>query len=172
MGFGVSDQLLDIRDRKLGAGDKHKRNRRNHCHRLECGRIERQFRTEALLDDKRRLRRDQQRVTVGRGTKDGFSADDISRTRAVLDDDRLTPHLRELVGNKPRQGIGDRARRNRGDDPDGPLWVVDIGGGRPDHGRSDRRRDGNKGNQSAGHGCLHNWPSKVRLSCRRGVKPS
>ena len=49
----------------------------------------------------------EQRVTIGRGLGDNFSADDTARPRTVIDDDLLPQRICKLVGN----GTCDEIRR-------------------------------------------------------------
>ena len=59
----------------------------------------------------RRGRRDEQRVAVGRGARDGGGADIHAAAGDVLDHRRLAPFAAEPVGGEPRQDIGGRSRR-------------------------------------------------------------
>src|SRR5215471_10844527 len=71
------------------------------------------------IDDEGRLRTDEERVTIRRRARDVFRCDLIGRTRLVLDDDLLSPSLRELLADSAGDDIGDPSRRGRHHHGDG-----------------------------------------------------
>jgi hypothetical protein len=72
-------------------------------------------------DDVRGDTRDDQRVAVGRGLGGEIGADRAARAGAVLDDEARLQTLRELLRDEAAERVGGAARRERRDDPDGPV---------------------------------------------------
>src|SRR5262249_16357451 len=66
IGAGVSNEVLQIIEGKVGAGDQDQRIGRKHADRLERVRVERWLRKEEVRDAERELRRAKKRVAVGR----------------------------------------------------------------------------------------------------------
>src|SRR5262249_29964847 len=66
--------------------------------------------------DEKGGRRDQQRAAIGRGARNGLSADRSTRSRTVLDNNRRALSTTDLVCKKARQEIGRTTRRVWNDD--------------------------------------------------------
>ncbi len=91
--------------------------------RDEFGRVVFQVVIQQLLDRQRRRRAEQQRVTVGRRTRDVFRADVHGAARHVLDNHRLAPFPAELIGDQPRHDVGGRSGQHRKHDLDDPRRI-------------------------------------------------
>jgi hypothetical protein len=79
---------------------------------------------EALIDGERRRRGGQKRVAVGLRLRDDLGADVSGGAGTVLDDDRLTPAHRKLLGHDPRDGVRRGPGRKRHDDLDQSAGIA------------------------------------------------
>src|SRR5262249_2788366 len=77
-------------------------------------------RIEILVDDERGRRRREQRVAIRVGLGDRLGADIAGGADAVLDHHRLSPLLRQPVGEDARHHVGGAAGGKRHDDLDRP----------------------------------------------------
>jgi hypothetical protein len=75
-------------------------------------RVERQVRI-GLADNKKAVRRYVKSIAIGRGLCGGCDAGEAG---PVLDDDLLSPFLRQLLGRRTGEHIRRTARRNRDND--------------------------------------------------------
>ena len=66
---------------------------------------------------------EQERVTVRRRSRHDSRANVARRSRAVLDDDRLTERLVQVVGNDARQNVGRSAGREWHDERNGTIRI-------------------------------------------------
>ena len=119
--------------------DQHQRLRGDDRDRREGVGIEAELGEEVLADHQRPLRRGQQRVAVGLRASHHLGAEVLRGAGAMLDDHRLAPLRRQLVGDDPRNGVEVGAGRRRHDDLDRP---VRVGGLRLDAAGSDREQRG------------------------------
>src|SRR5437763_6761860 len=92
-------------------------------------------------EQKRRI--DQQRVAIGRSTRNGFRADGRARARAALDNDRLSLGTANMLDQQAGNNVASTARRNGKDNLDRSClsrcrWTCD-----------DVKREGNGENQNA-----------------------
>src|SRR5262249_42542004 len=72
-------------------------------------------------------RRDHQGMAVRRGTKDVGRADIAGGAAAVLDNDRLPPFARELIGKEPAQNVSAATGGVGGDEAHGPCRILRLG---------------------------------------------
>ena len=107
---GERDQLGHRVRRHLRVHQQHVRNRGDHRDRHELRRVVGQARVQQPVDHQRRRRRGEQRVAVRIGLEHRVGADVAGGARAVLDDHRLAPLLRQA---SPRRcaASGRRCRR-------------------------------------------------------------
>jgi len=73
--------------------------------------------------DRKRIRRQQQRVAVGSCARDPREGDIAAGAAAVLDDDRLAQSVAERLLDDPRHDVVGAARRERDDEGHRPLGV-------------------------------------------------
>jgi hypothetical protein len=78
------------------------------------------------IDHQRGIAAHQQGVAVGRRLGDALDRDVAAGPGDVLDHDRLTPGLGELVAKEPRGDVGRHTGREADDDPDRLLGVVRL----------------------------------------------
>jgi hypothetical protein len=78
-------------------------------------RVEGKPAVEVRIGDEGRVRRDQQRVAVGRGLGHGFGADLAGGARLVLHHHLLAQAFREPLRQRARKNVGDAARGKRHD---------------------------------------------------------
>ena len=71
----------------------------------------------------RRRGRHQKRVAVGLGPRRGGGADRSAAAGTILDHDRLLHGDRHQLRDQPRRDVGDAARSERHDHPDGAVWI-------------------------------------------------
>ena len=83
----------------------------------------------------------EERVPVGRRTRDGLQRQIAAGARPVVDDDRLAQPLRHRLANEARNDIGCAASGDKNDQADGPRWV----GLRRCHERETRERGSARG---------------------------
>ena len=72
----------------------------------------------------RRIRRDKQRIAVGRRILDCGGRDLRRSTRTVIDNERLVENLSQLFGEEPRDDVRAASRTETDDDLDGPGRIV------------------------------------------------
>ena len=117
VGFGVGYQLAQIARGHAGGGHQHVG---KHRHRGDRRQVFLQVvRQVAIGADRHRhvYRRQQHRVAVGRGARCSGRTDGAAGTAAVVDDELLPGHLRQLGHQRPRHRVGAAARRKRHDHP-------------------------------------------------------
>ena len=112
----IRNQLVEVRSRHVRIGNKQQRLLRENRDGHKCAGIEAEFRKEALADDQRPLRRCKQRVPIGRGLGDEFSAEILCSSRLILDNDGLAPSRRQFFSNDSGQCIRGWAWRQRNND--------------------------------------------------------
>jgi hypothetical protein len=145
----VFDQLGHARCLKVARiDDQRVRHVGHHDNRLEPGRVEPELLIEVLIDHKRRRRRREQCVAIGRRTIGHLGTDVSSRAGAILDDDRLAPLARQPIRDQPRDGIGRSTGGERHDDLHGTIRIV-LGVRRTLNGRGQNKPQRQRGQVSA-----------------------
>ena len=86
-------------------------------------RVERHLGVEELVDRQDAGRGQQQRVAVGLGLGHDLRADIAAGARLVVDDDLLAQRLLQAGLDRPRQHVGDAARRERRHDAHRLRWI-------------------------------------------------
>ena len=115
----VRDELLERLRRKGRIDDEDAGLAADQRDRREVlDRVERELRVERRAD-RVGLRREQQRVAVGRRLRDHFAADRRARAGLVLDDDLLAPALAEFLRDHAHRAVDRAAGRERHDDAHG-----------------------------------------------------
>jgi hypothetical protein len=87
-------------------------------------RIVRQVWKNEWVKDKRVVHGDQQRVAIGRRARNGLCADAGIAAGLVLDNDRLSPLLTEVLSIRSSHQIGGTARRKGHHYADRPTWEI------------------------------------------------
>src|SRR5262249_32007273 len=67
---------------------------------------------------------DKERVSVGRGLRDGGGADEAACARPVLYHDRLWQPLLQFLRNDPRYGVHAPSGSNGSNEGDGAPWIA------------------------------------------------
>ena len=145
IGLGVPDQLQDRFHRQGRPGDQHQlvdRDRRDRGKGFVWIIVEL---VEERLAAEGADRSHQQRVAVGRRTRDLLRSDGAAGAALVLDDDGLPESKLQPLRNQPRRGVGRSARREWHHELDGPIRIAlreNEAGRAGDHrGRGDGRKD-------------------------------
>jgi hypothetical protein len=87
-------------------------------------RVEGKPAVEVRIGDEGRIRRDQQRVTVGRCLGHGFGPDLAGGARLVLHHHLLAQAFREPLRQRARKNVGDAARGKRHDNVNGLARIA------------------------------------------------
>ena len=104
--------------------DERVRSPRHQRHRRKVPRrVVRDFSNQGI-DDKAPRPDRKQRIAVGRGLGDEVGTDVAARSRTVLNEERLLPGLRELLGDQTHDDVVRAARGERHDDAHGPGGIV------------------------------------------------
>ena len=118
------DQLLHRTCRKRRMRDERVGSPRHQRHRSKVPpRVVRDLADQGIDDEASRPDR-KQRIAIGRRLSDEVGADVAAGARTVLDDERLPPGLRELLGDQTHDDVVRPAGGERHDDPHGPGGVV------------------------------------------------
>ena len=121
MRAGKRDKFLHVARGHFRVRDQHVRLKCEERHRREIlEHVIRERRPGGGIDDETR-RRYKQRVAVRRGLRRQLRADDGPAAGAVIDDDLLPPHFRQLLRDHARHDVGAAACRVRHDDARVPF---------------------------------------------------
>ena len=127
--FDMGDELGIGLHRHVGVDAEHERIAADHRDRREILHRVVALRADRRADRHLRRVRHQQRVAVGRRTRDAFGGEPAARTDPVLDHERLAETVAQRLPDDARDAVGRAARREADDDFHRPVRPVLRGGG-------------------------------------------
>ena len=123
--LGERDEVLHRSHRRRRRHDHDRRHLAQHEDRGEVLlRIVPHLAVEMRCGGQRAVAGQQQRVAVGRRLRDSVGAERFVAPRTIVDDDRLSPRLRQRLADRAGENVGHGAGRGRNDDLDGAVGIL------------------------------------------------
>ncbi|MNT06023.1 hypothetical protein D3C72_1406710 [compost metagenome] len=123
IGLCVGHESVERGGRHTRPHRQHKRRARHQAHRRERVRVVAELAVNQRVHHLRAHRSHEDRVAVRRRRGRHLGGDDTARAGAVFDDYRLAQGVAHALAHLPRDDIGNAARAERHDQPDGAFRI-------------------------------------------------